>query len=106
MNSVTCEICNSVKMSLLGVVMHLIQLLLPNHHPHVHVAYPVSTDGAPTTESQRDNCYTRAGGNVGTHRVCPEALKVATLPLGYIHLASNQLMGILIAFKVLQNYDN
>jgi hypothetical protein len=35
--------------------------------------------------------------------VCPEALKVPTLPLDYHFLASNQLMGILIAFKVLQN---
>jgi hypothetical protein len=33
--------------------------------------------------SQRDNCYISAGGNAGTHRVCPEALKVATLPLYY-----------------------
>jgi hypothetical protein len=33
--------------------------------------------------SQRDNCYISAGGNAGTHRVCPEALKAATLPLDY-----------------------
>jgi hypothetical protein len=55
-------------------------------------------------ESLRDNCYISSGENAGTHRVCPEALKVATLPLDYHSLlASNQLMGILIAFKVLQN---
>jgi hypothetical protein len=47
------------------------------------VAYPVLTDEALTPESQRDNCYISAEGNAGTHRVCPEALKVATLPLDY-----------------------
>jgi hypothetical protein len=34
---------------------------------------------------------------------CPETLKVAALPWATIVLAGNQLMGILIAFKVLQN---
>jgi hypothetical protein len=29
------------------------------------------------------------GENAGTHRVCPEALKVATLPLDYHWLATN-----------------
>jgi hypothetical protein len=65
--------------TLLGIVTRLIQPLLPNRQPHLPVAYPVSTDEALTTESQRDTCYISAGGNVGTHRVCPEALKVATL---------------------------
>jgi hypothetical protein len=67
--------------SVLGVVTRLIKPLLPNRQPHLPVAYPVSTDEALTTESQRNNCYISAGGNAGTHRVCPEALKVATLPL-------------------------
>jgi hypothetical protein len=35
--------------------MRLIQPLLPNRLPHLPVAYPVSTDEALTTESQRDN---------------------------------------------------
>jgi hypothetical protein len=77
MNSVICDICNSV----LGVVTRLIQPVLPSCQPHLPVVYPVSTDEALTPKSQRDNCYISAGGNVGTHRVCPEALKVATLPL-------------------------
>jgi hypothetical protein len=68
-------------LGVLGVVTRLIQPLLPNRRPHLPVAYPVSTDKALTPESQRDNFYVSAGGNVGTHRVCPEALKVATLPL-------------------------
>jgi hypothetical protein len=83
MNSVICEFCNSVKMSLFRVVTHLIQPLLPNRQPHIQVAYPVSSDEALMTESRRDNCYISAGGNAGTHRFCPEALKVANLPLGY-----------------------
>jgi hypothetical protein len=63
--------------------LHLIQPLLPNHQPHLPVAYPVSADEALMPESQRDNCYISVGGNAGTYRVCPEALKVATLPLDY-----------------------
>jgi hypothetical protein len=77
--------------------MRLIHPLLPSRQPHLPVAYPVSTDEALTPESQRDNCYISTGGNAGTHRACPEALTVATLPLD---LASNQLMGILIDIKV------
>jgi hypothetical protein len=50
------------------------------------VAYPISTDEALMPESQRDNCYIRAGGNASTHTVCPEALKVATLPPDYYSL--------------------
>jgi hypothetical protein len=65
----------------LGVVTHFIHPLLPYRQPHLPVAYPVSTDEALTTESQRINCYVSAGGNASTHTVCPEALKVATLPL-------------------------
>jgi hypothetical protein len=64
-------------------VMCLTQPFLPSRQPHFHVAYPVSADIAQTPESQWDNCYISAGGNAGTHRVCPEALKVATLPLDY-----------------------
>jgi hypothetical protein len=67
----------------LGVVTRLIQPLLPNCQPHLPMAYPVSTDEALTPESQWDNCYISAGGNAGTHRVCSEDLKVATLPLDY-----------------------
>jgi hypothetical protein len=67
----------------LGVVTRLIQPLPPSHQPHLPVAYPVSTDEALTPESQRDNCYISAEGNAGTHRICPEALKVPTLPLDY-----------------------
>jgi hypothetical protein len=70
-------------MGVSGVVTRLIEPLLHNRQPHLPVAYPVSTDEALTTESQRDNCYISAGGNAGTHRVCPEALEVATLPLDY-----------------------
>jgi hypothetical protein len=47
------------------------------------MAHPVSTDEALMPESQWDNCYINAGGNAGTHTVCPEAFKVATLPLDY-----------------------
>jgi hypothetical protein len=47
----------------------------------INLTFPLSTDEALTPKSQRDNCYISAGGNAGTHRVCPEALKVATLPL-------------------------
>jgi hypothetical protein len=65
----------------LGVVTRFIHPLLPYRQPHLPVAYPVSTDEALTPESQQDNCYISAGGNAGTHTVCPEALKVATLPL-------------------------
>jgi hypothetical protein len=68
-------------MGVLGVLTRIIQPLLHNRQPHLPVEYPVSADEALTTESQRDNCYISAGGNVGTHTVCPEALKVATLPL-------------------------
>jgi hypothetical protein len=50
------------------------------------MGYPVSTDETLTPESQQDNCYIRAGGNAGTQTVCPEALKVATLPLDYHYL--------------------
>jgi hypothetical protein len=71
------EYCTGV----LQVVTRLIQPLLLNRQPHLPMAYHVSTDEALTPESQRDNCYISAGGNAGTHRVCPEALKVATLPL-------------------------
>jgi hypothetical protein len=60
-----------------------IRPLLPDHQPRLLVAYPVSTDEALTPESQHDNCYISAGGNASTHRVWPEALKVATLPLDY-----------------------
>jgi hypothetical protein len=88
---------------LLGAVTCLIQPLLPSRQPHLPVVYPVSTDEALTTESQRDNCYISAGGNAGTHRVCPEALKVATYHWTAILLDSNQLMAILIAFNVLQS---
>jgi hypothetical protein len=65
----------------LGVVTRLIYPLLPSRQPHLPVAYPVSTDEVLTTESQRDICYISAGENSSTHRVFPEALKVATLPL-------------------------
>jgi hypothetical protein len=61
--------------------MRLIRPLLPNRQPHLPVAYPVSTDEVQTPESQQDNCYVSAEGNDGTHTVCPEALKVVTLPL-------------------------
>jgi hypothetical protein len=67
------------------------------------MAYPVLTDDALMPASQRDNCYISAEGNAGTHTVCPEALKAATLHWTTILLASNQVIGILIALKVLQN---
>jgi hypothetical protein len=66
----------------LGVVTHLIQPVLPNRQAHLSVAYPVSNE-ALTPKSQQDNCFISAEGNADTHTVCPEALKVATLPLDY-----------------------
>jgi hypothetical protein len=59
----------SVTFVILRVVTCLIQPLLPNRQPHLHVAYPVSTDEALTPESQRDNCYISAEGNAGTQSV-------------------------------------
>jgi hypothetical protein len=47
----------------------LIQLLLPNHQPHLPMAYPVSTDEALMPESQRDNCYISVGGKAHTESV-------------------------------------
>ena len=48
-------------------------LLLPNSHPHHLALYPVPTNEAMTTKSQRYNCFIRNGGNVTSLRAYPEA---------------------------------
>jgi hypothetical protein len=50
----------------------ILQLLLPNSHPHLLAVYSVPTNEATTTESYRYNCFTRNGGNAVPKRSCPE----------------------------------
>ena len=40
--------------------------------PHLLVAYPVPTNEALTTESQRYNCFVEKGGNSIPQHACPE----------------------------------
>jgi hypothetical protein len=54
--------------------------LLPNSHPHLLTVYPLPTNEAMTTESQRYNCWIRNGGNAIPKHACPET-KGSNTPL-------------------------
>jgi hypothetical protein len=69
------------------------QPLLSYRQPHLPVAYPVSTNEALTTESQRDNCYISVEEMPAHTQSVQRLLSWQPYHWTAILLASNQLMG-------------